>query len=286
MIRQFLLIAIVCCFYFNTNAQTVTVYQDTGFKGLSKTTNGSWQTMEAGWDNKIRSAIIPEGYKLRLFLDADFHGTFTEVAGRWTLTDEPSVWKDAISSFMIMKKAPIDFVVYTRPNFSGNSKVFHENTASLDNEWDGNIASIRVPPGYRLSIFQETNYGGASKAIEGFWSVKKHGSEAWKGKIRSFQLYEKKTNQVILYENANFEGKQIVFHTNVPKLSHEWDNNVSSIRVPDNYQMMVFTEPNYQGESTVIAGNWTVNSSNAKWNDNISSFKLIKVQKHSEKENE
>ncbi|HWA34183.1 MAG TPA: beta/gamma crystallin-related protein, partial [Cyclobacteriaceae bacterium] len=57
-------------------------------------------------------------------------------------------------------------------NFSGPSVVITEDwDASSNMKWNDQISSIRIPAGYKIQVFEHTNFGGVSKTLSGDWTV-------------------------------------------------------------------------------------------------------------------
>lgn len=184
--------------------------------------------------------------------------------------------------------------LYKYPNFQNFFKAYaFLDVPDLFPVWSDQVQSIRVPAGYKLIAYEDVNYNGASIEITGEWTIT-DSDKTWSNRISSFRVVKNEISVVKpintgvtirLYEHANFESPFVDVNVSGPvALTGNWDNNVSSIKVPDGYKLLCYDRSDLQGDMIEITGDWTLNPENMGWNDRISSMQLIKINTPVKKE--
>ena len=171
------------------NAQAITVYWDANYSGATKQFSESVSWIGNEWNDKISSIKVPRGWKIEVFQDANYGGASKIIESDWTVTNYDLSWNDKISSIKILRKEEVNngITVYWDANFSGATKQFSESVPWVGNDWNDKISSIRIPYGWKIQVFQDANYGGASKYLESDWTVTGYDRE-WNDKISSIKI--------------------------------------------------------------------------------------------------
>ncbi|SMY17466.1 carbohydrate-binding protein [Photobacterium aquimaris] len=86
-----------------------------------------------------------------------------------------------------------------------------------------------------------------------------------------------KKPEIKLYENYYHGGKELTLHSDVSDLSiYDFDNNLSSWKLPGDLKVVFYDDKNYQGERWIFYHSGDTNG----FNDRVSSFKLLKRQEN------
>lgn len=84
--------------------------------------------------------------------------------------------------------------------------------------------------------------------------------------------------QVELYSDLNFTGpkKTISSDWSVSGMTDSWNDLISSIKIPEGWEITVYSDMSYGGASMTLNRNWTVANWQDGWNDQISSIRIRK----------
>lgn len=250
----------------------VTAYTGFNFTGESRTFSSS--VADAGtFGRRIRSFRVAKGYKLTVFRERNFGGgTQSSVTEDWSLpTGSP--WVNDIRSFRIeriytpptppLPPTPSDFpVIYAQANYQGPAEAI-ENGYPGRIDWEGQphrIRSIRVPAGWKLTLYSERNYRGTQTTITK--SISWLPGAWWNGRVRSIRVERPTTptpgGDPVIYAQRNFNGPAMALVENWPRLK-DWDgspHHIRSIRVPQGRPIMVYSQTNYRGRSYLVTSDW------------------------------
>jgi hypothetical protein len=79
------------------------------------------------------------------------------------------------------------------------------------------------------------------------------------------------------YNSPNFKGQVLQLGLgNYPQLNATWNNKISSIIIPQGLKVIVYSKPNYSGNSMVLTYNWTSYGGNDIWNNAVSSVIILR----------
>lgn len=85
---------------------------------------------------------------------------------------------------------------------------------------------------------------------------------------------------VKFYKDSDFQGKELSASSNIPSLEYfDMDKKISSIQIPENVSIEIFSKPGFEGEHVKILGGKEISflddiTPDFLWNDNISSIKI------------
>ncbi len=120
---------------------------------------------EVGNDS-VRSLKVNEGWQVTLFIDQNYGG-LSETFTQW----DPDLSNNAIGYGASSVRAIANGVTVYRDNdFNGTSEVFGDGCdPDLSNNAIGryNITSVRVPPGWRLTLYDSTGCTGKKYVVQG-----------------------------------------------------------------------------------------------------------------------
>jgi peptidase inhibitor family I36/beta/gamma crystallin len=292
--KKFLFYALCCVFPFVVSAQGITVYMDANFQGRSKTINNDQQFVGPDWNDQISSIRIPAGYRIEVFADANFGGASRVLDNDWTISGRDMEWNDKISSIRILsypgqrhsdEGAGSPVMIFSDVNFQGMSRAVVGDERFVGDAWNDKISSIRIAPGYKIQVYVDANFGGGNLVLDRDWTA--GGNQmAWNDQISSIRILEtpsgrvsdrpmhEATGDVIVYEHANFQGRSKVISGDVSFVGNDFNDMISSIRIPRGMEVEVFVDANYGGASKIFYDDWNTATSSPEWNDKISSIKI------------
>lgn len=247
----------------------VIIYNDFNFQGANMTISGNWNGT-GGFDRNIKSIRVPPGYKVTIYRERNHRGVTSVLREDWS-APTGSPWINNIRSIRVEREAvvpsPESFpVIYAQTNYSGPAMAVERDWAG-SRDWNGNphrIRSIRVPPGWKLTLYEQANYRGAQTSVTS--NVSWESGAYWNGRVRSIRV-EKLGGTVppmpgvgpVIYSQTNFSGTSMAIVRDWPG-ANDWDgkpNRVRSIRVPHGHPVMVYEKKNYKGRSYLVTSDWT-----------------------------
>ena len=188
---------------------------------------------------------------------------------------------------------PEPVVLYNGVNYQGANKALTESWSG-GGGFDRNIQSIRVPPGYRLTLYAEKNYRGTQTTITGDWNP---GAGAWWiNRIRSIRVDRAQIQPPIrppvrppvrppaprdfpvIYAGTNFDGPAEAIERDWS--SNDWDGSphtIRSIRVPQGWYLVLYARRNFTGRSYNVSSNITFAPGDF-WYNRIRSIRVYKGQ--------
>lgn len=149
----------------------VTVFQDGDFNGVSQQfAIGLYNVNQLNvvGNDKISSVKVDPGYRLTLFSDKNF-------AGSSRMVTSDSSWlgdfNDITSSLKVEKiggpNKPV--IAYSDAPYGGFEQQFDVGSYDWADIVNGvgndTISAIRIAPGYKVTLYKDNNFGGASKVL-------------------------------------------------------------------------------------------------------------------------
>jgi len=182
--------------------------------------------------------------------------------------------------------APNGVALYENKNYKGTGRWFTEGDYTLDGIKalglkSDQISSIRVSQGYKVEIFEHNNYGGSAKIITKDNS--RLSEIGFNDKISSVKVRKRAGFDIGLYEHCNYEGKGRYFKEgqyllNAIEASGLENDQISSIEVPQGYQVEIFEHNNYGGSAINITEDTDTSCLYSMgFNDKIGSVKVRKL---------
>jgi len=191
-------------------------------------------------------------------------------------------------------------ILYSKANYHGDRfKLYNDWSANRDhNSWNDEIASIEVPRGLELWLYEDKNFRGECLIISRDWSVKEN--PWWKNRISSVRMVSISDREqprhhprhvhrnddwqdchfeagVTIYEHRHFSGhsRTIYDDWSVHRSSDFWNDRISSIDIPAGYQVILYKSRDFDGRSLTLRGPRSVQFEKGSWNDEISSIEIM-----------
>ena len=84
-----------------------------------------------------------------------------------------------------------------------------------------------------------------------------------------------RAQQVTFYTDSDFSGRSMSLSASTAFVGDEWNDRISSIRVPAGMRVELFWDSNYKGISKIITGDMAFVGK--EWNDKASSIKVTRL---------
>ena len=269
-----------------SQSELITLFENTNFDGISKKFYSTEEVKALQtWEDRVSSVKIAKGYQLTIFENKNFYGKSL------TLTADLAYLKkinfnDKISSIIIEEynQNSDAAVVYDNSDYNGLMfplKVGGYSNLSKQSWLNDKITSVKINQGYQLIVYEHGDFKGKNtKITESQANLK---SLKWNDKISSIQVErlskesmvenknEFKDSKVYVYVESYFAGKYKAYNaTKVNKLV-EFNDQFSSIRVNNDYQVTIYEHSDFKGKNVTITES-LANLKMIKWNDKISSL--------------
>ncbi|MFK7772500.1 MAG: beta/gamma crystallin-related protein [Saprospiraceae bacterium] len=190
-------------------------------------------------------------------------------------------------------------VLFSKPGFRGKSFDLDEDwTANRRrNHWDDRIASIEVPRGWEVRVYEHRNFRGRVLVIDDDWSVRDN--PWWRNRISSVSLINlnhrrhpphtrrhrnrdgrrghRRESGITVYEHKRFSGSSLTIKGDWSMWESDafWNDEISSIKVPKGYVITLYKHAGFKGQSLKLRGPCSVKL-DKKWNNEVSSIRIRK----------
>jgi hypothetical protein len=247
------------------------IYAGPNFSGPSRRFEENWPG-ESAWDgapHRVVSLKVPPGWRVQGFSERDYRGESITFVQDWT-PDRGDRWYGRLRSFAVVGRpdrptggtypAP---EIFARAGFAGASKRIEDDWPG-EASWSGlpnRVTSIRVPAGWRLRAFDEDEYRGEWFELDGDWSPRD--GDRWWGRVRSLRVLERgpwvdPSALPVVDAERWFNGESLPLPRDWAGAA-DWNgggHTVSSIRVPQGWQLVLFTNPGFTGAATLVGTDW------------------------------
>ena len=166
---------------------------------------------------------------------------------------------------------------YGQPSVSKPVGRYNMNEMGLGND---KISAIKVKPGYQVTVYEHSNFGGRSQVFNSDSAasclLSTPGGD-WNDRISSYVVENEPV--VTMFEHCNFVGRSVskpVGRYNLNEMGIDNDM-ISSIKVKPGFRVTVYEHSNFSGSNRIFMGDVPCLVSekinkNKNWNDLISSF--------------
>jgi|GEM_PF-2000192 len=92
--------------------------------------------------------------------------------------------------------------------------------------------------------------------------------------------FNQKGDEVWFFEHENFKGKKLVLKAGtytLEQLGNDWNDRISSILIPEGYEIQIFENDNFSGYNANLDGYWQEGTTMQRWsNEDYKQLKIIK----------
>ncbi|WP_281309910.1 RICIN domain-containing protein [Flavobacterium flavigenum] len=137
---------------------------------------------------------------------------------------------------------------------------------------DNDITSLTVPDGYVVTVYENDNFGGASKVF----TANSAWISDWNDRISSLKIVDTNTSLVNVYQDITFTGYTAGLNVGDYTLAQLrakgiLDNDITSLKITEGYKVTVYDGDNFTGASKDFTAttDWT-----GDWNDRTTSLRI------------
>ena len=277
--------------FITTIAQTVTLYRDCNYRGISqKLTIGTHELSQTNIGNRQLSSLrVPNGLKVVLYSSSGAKGDLVNISSDITcLTDIG--FNDKASSIVVERdRGNNNFpgrgnavTLFEECNFRGNSRALEagrHDVADLGIRND-RLSSFQLSNGYSITVYENSGYSGRSTT---FRSSENCLSYTWNNKVSSIYVFRDRGNNnnngfaaATLYESCNFTGNGNTLgpgYHDVADLGIRNDR-LSSFQLANGFSITLFENSGYSGKSYTY--NNSENCLTYTWNNKVSSVHIFR----------
>ncbi len=260
----------------NWEGKGVALYGDCGFRGRSKTLAVGRYSNLSNSPVGINPASIrvSPGYTIQLFMEPNFQGVS---AGKISENEDclGDYWRNRARSAIVTYNPTSggeyeEVMVFADCYYRGRSQSIrpgYYNNMSAFQSGNVNPASLRVPPGYKLELFQQDNFSGAKMVVT---SDNPCISASLRGRVRSMIVtyngyggtdpWTPGNDVVMVYQNCYFGGQSVKLNAgrfasmgNIGMSS----TSIASLKVPMGFEVELYQYQNFTGSRTLLRGDNT-----------------------------
>jgi hypothetical protein len=241
-----------------TDTPFIRVFYDAGNNGLftDLPIPGNYNVSQIGLPPRSISSInIPNGFQAILYAEDNFQGDHIVLTHS---SDNLHKFNDRTQSIEIIeiftKKEEHVAVVYSHPQYSGKQKglIIGNNTiTSLE------MKSIMIDIDYEVLIYSNDVLIHIVRSKDGVF-----------GNSRCVQINSPNTifnvvvqkisedidKYIVFYEDIDFKGPHFIVNANSTISITNADGKLSSIRIHPEYELVLYDQPNFQGNYIVVSG--------------------------------
>ena len=209
---------------------------------------------------------------ITIMKDGNYQGASQKLGpGIYHYSEFGAVGNDALSSIVV--PPGMKAILYENENLIGLHKVVTSSTDFSRTYFNDMTSLIEVidltgeTAEKKVTLFQDANYRGASQDLSVGQGVKGYTFSDFEtiGNDKLSSIYVREGIKVILYENANFTGKQKVIteNTDLCRGSADFNDKASAMKIIDQSveqgeEVILFKNANYCGDSQKLgAGRYT-----------------------------
>jgi hypothetical protein len=299
-----------------TNAQ-VTLFSASEYRGLSlKVNEGSIYQMSTTpiGNDRLGSIIIPQGYMVTLYEHTNFRG-YAETFDA-SILNMPERLLNQVSSMVITRTngngwvGPEvsgqagwnnkEVVIFSECYYRGASNILlPANYPSMPNNFHRMLSSIKIPAGYEVDLFSESNFRGRTVRLRSDQSCV---PSEWNNIVASAKVFKNNTgylppdnydpwtgngsgnSSVIIYNACEFRGIGTpLTDGQYAELPYGIRNSVYSIRIPQGKEVYLYSGKGFTGSYMQLIGDRNCMISNNEFM--INSIKIGKFSQNTNTNN-
>lgn len=206
-------------------------------------------------NDTIQSIRVPEGWRVTLYADANYSGT-SQVLTR----DASSLgsMSGQVSSLKV-EAPPWGAAAYTDNDYAGASRTLMPGRyPDIRREGlpDNALSSVKVPAGWRVTLFQDFNFGGNVTTLTS--DTPRFSDLGVNDTASGLVVEEAPLGQVVLYTGTRFSGRAQVlgpgrFDLSVLMASGGVGNDtVKSVKVPPRWTVVLYKDQHFAGTTVTL----------------------------------
>lgn len=232
----------------------VTIYEG-DFTGNSKDLRaGKYSLDRLGIRNdELSSVSVPRGFRVTLFDGDAFEGRSLVLTADARAADLHDALFSNITSSLIVESIPM--VVIFEGDYSGGRKIMDPGKYSGVDIGITGISSVKVPEGYKVTLYEKDNFGGRSLVLTHDTGTDYLTKNNFNNLTSSLTVEAAPVSvPMVTVFKGDFSGNPAKF----PIGRYDFrdggyeDNAVSSIRIPRGLQVTLYESGSFRGRSMVL----------------------------------
>jgi hypothetical protein len=91
--------------------------------------------------------------------------------------------------------------------------------------------------------------------------------------------FNPKGDEIWFFEQENFKGKKLVLKVGtytLEQMGFDWNDRISSVLIPEGFEVQIYTNDNFSGNTTDLNGYWQGKTTMQRWrNEGYSQLKTV-----------
>ena len=157
-------------------------------------------------------------------------------------------------------------LLFQSNNFTGEKlDISSDWNASKNMAWNDKINSIKVPSGYRVTIYEHDPTRGNKLELTSDWAADNN----WKNKISTIKV----AAPIQLFSSKNFSGSSLNISGDWSAANNmAWNDKINSIKIPKGYKIIIYENGKGNGKSLELTSDWVADGT---WTNIISNISVI-----------
>ena len=254
----------------NSNTNYVRIYYDTNYQGLFTDLSipGNYSASQISLPRRsISSIVIPSGFQAILYSEDNFQGEHIVLTDSQAKLDKFNDKTQSVEIVPIFTKMPEHLaVVYSHPEHSGKQQglVVGTNTVA-----SSQFKSIVIHSDYEVLIYSDDLLidiiSGSSRRVQII-------SPNMVFTVVVQKISEYSNQYVVFYEDADFKGAHFILMSKPTGTMSHSNGKLSSMRIPPEYEVVLYDQTNFQGTYIVVSGGDVNNLNFYAFNDRAMSI--------------
>jgi hypothetical protein len=236
----------------NSTTTYVRIYYDVNHLGLftDLSVPGNYSAGQISLPRRsISSVVIPKGFQVILYSEDNFQGEHVVLTDSHRHLDKFNDKTQSIEIIPIFTKMPEHIaIVYSHPEHSGKQQGLVVGNNSITGSL---IKSIVLHSDYDVFIYNDDVLINVIHSTSRFVQ-NNHPTKQFNAVVQ--KKTEHSTKYAVFYEDVDFKGAHFILMSNPAGSMSNADGKLSSMRIPPEYEVVLYDQTNFLGTYVVVSG--------------------------------
>lgn len=170
------------------------------------------------------------------------------------------------------------YCLYQKKDFQGQSFCDNQSRQWLGWKWHKHTASLRIQDGYELDVYPYWGFWGTPSVLTGEHATLNRRQQKI-GSLRLRKVTPPNNNELCFYTKPNYRGSAFCTTENQLWLNRRWNDRISSVQIPEGYQVTLYSRWAFRGISSILTSN---TPKLQRLNNRVSSIRIEKLNQETD----